>query len=145
MRTIFALVIALGLAGCSSTPAELEAKSTPLVQTYPDNYQEIYRRVSTTAKRCFATNMGAYASMAVDSELYSELGYGELTLSLIDMGIRNYYPSVRIEKQSAGSKLTVRSGNTPASERYKSLVLSWAGGDQNCREGVLSSVPSWLW
>jgi hypothetical protein len=132
VRAIFAFVIALALAGCSSTPAELEAKSTPLVQTYPDNYQEIYRRVSTTAKRCFAGNMGAYASFAVDSELYSELGYGELTLSLIDTGIRNYYLSVRVEKQPAGSKLTVRSGNTLASERYKSLVLSWAGGDQNC-------------
>jgi hypothetical protein len=48
------------------------------------------------------------------------------------MGTRNYYLSVRVEKQPAGSKLTVRSGNTLASERYKSLVLGWAGGDQNC-------------
>ena len=127
---VVALVAALG--GCSTTPADLEAKAVPTIQTYSENYQEIYRRVSTTAKRCFAGNVGAYASFAVDSELYSELGYGELTLSLISMGTRNYYLSVRVEKQPAGSKLTARSGNTLANERYKSLVLGWAGGDQNC-------------
>ncbi|MBR1362910.1 hypothetical protein [Bradyrhizobium ottawaense] len=125
-------VCALSLGACSSTPADLEAKTAPVVQTYSENYQEIYRRVSTTAKRCFAGNVGAYASFAVDSELYSELGYGETTLSLINLGTRNYYLSVRIEKQPAGSKLTVRSGNTLASERYKTLILGWAGGDQNC-------------
>lgn len=103
-----------------------------MIQTYSENYQEIYRRVSTTAKRCFAGNVGAYASFAVDSELYSELGYGELTLSLINMGTRNYYMSARVDKQPTGSKLTVRSGNTLASERYKTLMLAWAGGDQNC-------------
>lgn len=125
-------VCALSVAACSSTPADLEAKAPPIVQTYSENYQEIYRRVSTTAKRCFAANVGAYASFAVDSELYSELGYGELTLSLINLGTRNYYLSVRVDKQPKGSKLTVRSGNTLASERYKTLILGWAGGDQNC-------------
>jgi hypothetical protein len=118
--------------GCSSTPADLEAKTTPVTQNYPENYQEIYRRVAGTAKRCFTTSMGAYASMAVDSEIYSELGYGEISLSLINMGTRNYYLMVRVEKQLPGSRLTVRSGNTLASERYKDLVLRWAGGDQNC-------------
>jgi hypothetical protein len=129
---VAAFAAALLLCACSSTPAELESKTTPTVQTYSENYQEIYRRVSTTAKRCFTVNMGAYASMAVDSDLYSELGYGETTLSLINMGVRNYYLSVRIEKDHAGSKLTVRSGNSLGSERWKGLVLAWAKGDQNC-------------
>lgn len=70
--------------------------------------------------------------MAVDSDLYSELGYGEVTLSLINLGVRNYYLSVRVEKIATGSKLIARSGNTLASERYKGLVMAWANGDQNC-------------
>jgi hypothetical protein len=126
------IAAALVLSGCSTTPADLETKSIPVVQTYSENYQEIYRRVSTTAKRCLAANVGAYASFAVDSELYSDLGYGEMTLSLINMGTRNYYLSARVDKQPAGSRMTVRSGNTLAAERYASLVMSWAGGDQSC-------------
>ncbi|WP_368860672.1 lipoprotein [Bradyrhizobium sp. Arg816] len=43
MKYIFALGAALLLAGCSSTPADLEAKAAPIVQTYSENYQEIYR------------------------------------------------------------------------------------------------------
>jgi hypothetical protein len=74
----------------------------------------------------------AYASFAVDSGLYPDLGYGELTLSLINMGTRNYHLSVRVDKQPTGSRLTIRSGNTLAAERYTSLVLGWASGDQNC-------------
>lgn len=55
------------------------------------------------------------------------LGYCELTLSLIDLGTRTYYLSARVDKQSTRSKLTVRSGSTPADERYKTLILTWAG------------------
>jgi hypothetical protein len=70
--------------------------------------------------------------MAVDADLYSELGYGDVTVSLIDMGVRNYYLSVHIEKQPAGSKLTARSGNTLAANRYIERVEAWANGDDTC-------------
>ncbi len=131
MRIII-IALALACAGCSSTPADLESKSTPTIQNYTENYQEIYRRVSTTAKRCFAGNVGAMASIAVDTELYPDLGYGEVSLSLINYGTRNYYLTVKAMKQSSGSMLIIRSGNTLAADRYRTLVLGWAGGDQDC-------------
>jgi hypothetical protein len=118
--------------GCSTTPADLEAITTPTTQTYSENYQEIYRRVSGTAKRCLAGNMSAYASMAVDSELYSELGYGEVQLSLINIGVRNYYVAARIEKTPTGSKMTVRSGNTIDNSVHLNRFLAWASGSQDC-------------
>ncbi|WP_412773988.1 hypothetical protein [Nitrobacter sp.] len=129
---IAALCAALLLAGCSTTPADLEAKATPVVQTYPDNYQEIYRRVSTTAKRCFARNTGPYSSYAVDADLYPDLGYGEVTLSLVNTITRNYYLSVRIEKQPKGSRLTMRTGNTLATNTYIDRIEAWASGDDTC-------------
>ena len=127
------VLIASIVSGCSSTPADLQAKSAPIERTYVENYQEIYRRVSTTAKRCYAGNVSAYASFAVDSELYSDLGYGELTLSLINLGTRNYYLSVRVEKLPKGSKLIAKSGNTLAADRYIERALAWASGtDETC-------------
>ncbi len=121
------------LGACSTTPADLEAKTEPMVQNYSENYQEIYRRVSTTAKRCIAGNISAYASMAIDAELYSDLGYGEITASLINIGIRNYFWSAKIEKAERGSsRLTARSGNTLASETAKQSIIRWANGDANC-------------
>jgi hypothetical protein len=129
---IAALCAALLLAGCSSTPADLEAKTTPIIQTYPDNYQEIYRRISTTAKRCVSAITGSHSAYAVDADLYSELGYGEITASLISYGARNYYWSARVERAGTGAKLTVRSANSLASERTAQTILNWANGDQNC-------------
>jgi hypothetical protein len=129
MRAWFGVVAAIALAGCSTTPVPAEK---PTVQTYAENYQEIYQRVSTTAKRCFASKAGVYASGTADAKLFTELGYAEVTLAVGGRGTDNYFLSIRIENQPTGSKITMISDNTQASQRYRELVLTWATGDQNC-------------
>lgn len=119
-------------AACSSTPAELEAKSAPISQAFKENYQEIYRRIAGTARRCMAGNIGAQASMAVDTELFPDLGYGEITVSLINWGVRNYYLSARIEKTPTGSLVTAKAGNALAAERLAQSAIRWAAGEQDC-------------
>lgn len=122
------------LTSCSSTSSDLERKtqSTAKTATFAENYQEIYRRVSTTARNCNSGNINAYASFDVDAQLYNELGYGEVTFSLSNLGTRNYYWKAKIEKQGAGSKVTVHAGNTLNARQLSSNVLRWAGGDEGC-------------
>lgn len=133
MKAFLAVIPAsILLAACSSTPSDLESKAAPVVQTYTENYQEIFRRVSTTAKRCYSANMGAYASTTADTQLYPDLGYGEISVSLINMGTRNYYMTAKIEKNGTGAKMTVQSGNTLAAPRYIEYALKWAGGATDC-------------
>ena len=126
------VAVALTLCGCSTTPAQLEEKAAPTVQPFAENYQEIYRRVSGPARRCVAANLNAYASMAVDADLFPDLGYGQITISLINLGVRNYYASAKIEKQAKGSQITVRTGNTLAANNMAQNILRWASGDENC-------------
>jgi hypothetical protein len=126
----FGVLAAISLVGCASKPPEEANK--PIVQTYAEDYQTLFQRVSTTAKRCFASKAGLYQSGAVDADLYSEIGYGLLTLTVNGRGGDNYFLSVRIEKQPTGSKLTMLSDNLAASQRYRELVSGWANGDQNC-------------
>jgi len=126
----FVVLAAITLVGCASTPPEEAIK--PTVQTYAEDYQALFQRLSTTAKRCFASKAGLYRSGAVDANLFTEIGYGQLTLTVDGRGSDNYYVSVRIEKQPSGSKLTMISDNMAASQRYRELVLVWANGDQNC-------------
>lgn len=121
------------LIGCSSTPAELEGKATPIVQTYPENYQEIYRRVSTAAKQCVTQSMSVYSHMRISSELYSDLGYGEISASSQSaLGSSAVYWSARIDREGKTSKLTLRSPNTVTPEQSSEPVLRWAKGDTNC-------------
>ena len=126
----FVVLAAITLVGCASKPPEEAVK--PTVQTYAEDYQGLFQRISTTAKRCFASKVGLYRSGAVDANLFTEIGYGQLTLTVDGRGNENYYVSVRIEKQPSGSKLTMISDNMAASQRYRELVLVWANGDQNC-------------
>ena len=126
----FGVLAAITLVGCASKPPEEATK--PIVQTYAEDYQGLFQRVSTTAKRCFASKAGLYQSGAIDADLYSDIGYGQLTLTMNAHGHDNYYVSVRIEKQPTGSKLTMISDNMGASQRYRELVSGWANGDQNC-------------
>jgi hypothetical protein len=126
----FGVLAAITLVGCASKPPETANK--PIVQTYAEDYQALFQRVSTTAKRCFASKAGLYRSGAVGADLYSEIGYGQLTLTVDGTGNGNFYVSVRIEKQPTGSKLTMISDNMDLSQRYRELVSGWANGDQNC-------------
>lgn len=120
------------VAACSSTPGDLEQSTPPMVREYPENYQEIYRRVSMPATRCWSSSLNAYATLEVDRELYSDLGFGEVSLSLRNMGTRNYYVSARVEAVGDSSRLTVHSGNTLASASHALQLIRWADGDDTC-------------
>lgn len=133
MRRLLAAAILLALTGCSSTPEALEGSSSAAHNSkkYSENYQAVFRRLSNTAKRCHTT-VGA-AAFTVDAELYGDLGYGEVTMSLVStLYPRNYYWKAKIEREGSGSKLTVTSGNTLAKGRYISDVIRWADGDTKC-------------
>ena len=120
--------------GCSTTPQDLEAKgaATAVTKAYAENYQAVYRRISQTATRCRTANAGPYASFNVDAELYSDLGFGEVTSSLINWGVRNYYWKAKVEKTAAGSTVTVHSGNTLFNAKARDQILRWADGDTAC-------------
>ncbi|TWD58088.1 hypothetical protein FB480_101843 [Agrobacterium vitis] len=124
----------LALSSCSSSPEALEKSPDAVRQekTYSANYQEVYRRLVGTARRCAGVGNGMYTSFQVDSDLFSELGYGEVAFSLQDMGARNYYWKAKIQKEGNGSKLSVVSGNTLAKNRTLRDVVRWADGDSNC-------------
>ncbi|NSX96159.1 hypothetical protein [Agrobacterium vitis] len=127
------LVAMLSLSACSSSPDALDKSANAVRQekTYADNYQEVYRRLANTARRCMSAT-GSYTSFQVDADIYSELGYAELAYSLQSLGSRNYYWKAKIEKSGTGSKIGVISGNTLAQGRTLRDVIRWADGDPKC-------------
>jgi len=134
MRRVAIGLTLSALVGCSSTPEALE-KSTSAVRqekTYDDNYQEVYRRLVHTARLCSGGSSGKYTSFELDTDLYSELGYGEVSLSLQNFGSRNYYWKAKIERAGSGSRLSVVSGNTLAQGAALKSVMRWADGGVGC-------------
>lgn len=133
MREIGIAALALVLAGCSTSSGDLEASKSAArsEKNYSENYQAVYRRLADTARRCQST--AGTAAFTVDAQLYNELGFGEITLSLVSaLYPRNYYWKAKVEKAGSGSRLSVVSGNTLAQERTLADVIRWASGDQKC-------------
>ena len=91
----FGVLATITLVGCASKPPEEAIK--PTFQRYAEDYQGLFQRISTIAKRCFASKASLYRSGALDADLFTELGYGQLTLTVEGRGTGNYYVSVRIE------------------------------------------------
>lgn len=127
-----AAALALAASSCSPSTQELSASTSAETFTFSDNYQEIYRRLSTSAKKCAHGNVGASSSFEVDAELYNELGYGEVTFSVLNLGVRNYYWSAKIEKAPTGTKVTYNVGNTLNPAGYRSEVVRWLSGNTSC-------------
>ncbi len=135
MKQFKCLAVCLLLAGCSTTTQDLETKTSTTVSTfsYPDNYQLIFKRVSDEAKRCGTGNLLlSQASLQVDAQLYNELGYGEVSQSMINVGVRNFYWKAKIERAGAGSKMTIYSGNTINNGAAIKRVSAWADGNHGC-------------
>jgi hypothetical protein len=121
------------LAGCSTSSQALEdSKSAARTEkNFSENYQEVFRRLTDTAKRCQST-AGA-AAFTVDAQLYNELGYGEISMSMVSaLYPRNYYWKAKVAKTGSGSKVSVVSGNTLAQSSMANLVIRWAEGGTNC-------------
>jgi hypothetical protein len=130
---VFGLILIL-LAGCSTTTKDLRDDKNTITKTfeYEEDYQEIYRKILESGKRCNEAVLSKSASVNFDGKLFTELGYGELTYSITNYGFKNYYALIRIEKVETGSRMTVTSGNTADNTARIELVRIWAGGEYRC-------------
>lgn len=121
------------LVGCSTNPSDLQSKTEPFTKIYPENYQEIFRRISSQAKICTASVTGfTTAAASVDSQLYPDLGYGEISISMDNWSVKNYYWTAKIEKDGQGSRVIMNAGNSLAAGDYLRRAQAWAGGSTNC-------------
>jgi hypothetical protein len=133
MRKLISVALLVALVGCSTSSDSLESSKSAVrsEKTYAANYQEVFRRISNTAKRCQQT--AGTAAFNVDAQLYNELGFGEITLSLVSaLYPRNYYWKAKVEKAGEGSKVSIVSGNTLGQGATLRQVERWAGGDTSC-------------
>lgn len=120
------------LSGCSLTPQTLEATSDTASQNYADDYREIYRRLTGTARRCLERRDAPAFSVEVEADLHEELGFGivRFVAGIVKL---NYFVSTKIEKMGPGSRVSVKANNPMISERLSKMVFRWAGGDQECQ------------
>lgn len=100
LKTILSpLLAAAALAGCMSTPQELKDAPTTTNKSFVvgANYQEVYRNIAEF-ERCGMDSLSVWSTMYFDTELYSELGYGELAYRINNTGSVDFQWVVRVTK-----------------------------------------------
>lgn len=88
MKNIYILILILSLAGCAAvTPTMLResatAKGNVLSVTVDENYQSVYRMIVEKARMDFPPGAILGGGFKVDSDLYGELGLGEINVTFI--------------------------------------------------------------
>lgn len=134
MKKLFATFLVV-LGACTTTLEELESNPSTLTKTvqFQQNYQTVYRNLATTARRCQTVILTAGAAMEIDSELYSDLGFGEVANRLSNWGTNTYYWRAKIERTGPNSsRMTGWSGSTVNNSVALERIFAWASGDQNC-------------
>lgn len=128
-KVIFTILAAVSLMACSTTTADLRSSGSTEVLEIPANYQEVYRRVNGTVGCTDGAWAGAFASFQVDRQLYTELGYGEISLRLSNVGVNNYYMTSKITRINAGTtQFEITTGNSLASDRDRQSIIDAATG-----------------
>lgn len=83
MKTMFVILIALSSVACA--PATIEGLRKDHANSYTfevgENYQPIYRKILSTARKCYQTGM-ITAQMVVQGDLYHDIKSGNVTVAL---------------------------------------------------------------
>jgi hypothetical protein len=120
----------LPLGGCLSTSVqELSQSGTRYEFNIKGNYQEVYRKILTNAKKCFSANSLILSTpiIGVEAQLYPELGFGEI--NDVTYSLTNFYRwSARIERSNDDAKIIVFS----KFEQLATKTNEWARGSSTC-------------
>lgn len=128
------------LAGCALSTQSLESESSAASQNFPDNYEVIYQRLSTTGERCYPRgndggNAGNRLAGSIESqgEIHRESGFADFRLVTSSLGVKtNYFLLARIEKVGSGSRVTTKVSNPITGPGLSKIIFRWANGDPTC-------------
>ena len=132
MRLLLLFLFSI-VGGCAPTSKEsLETVSSARVLAYKDNYQEIFRRVSNSAKRCYEGDfIIVHGRINVNAQLYNELAYGEVHKYMEHALFPAHYFTAKIEKDENGTRVTIKA-NKNLEQAYEGKIDGWARGSTGC-------------
>lgn len=127
MRLGLPTAVVLAVSACASQ-AQMDAQPVQRVTKFDQNYQQVYANLNKGARNCFAIGSG----FSVDGQLYSELGYGEVTAAG-STGLSSM-PLVyaKVAKDDKGASLQSKSLMKANKQGILNWVDYWARGGIKC-------------
>jgi len=134
---IIAPILLATLGACEiQSQASFDAAPFTAQERIERNYQSVYADVVRGSRLCWGSGplvTAAPAALAVDAQLYPELGYGEV-YHYASGTVFLPYVLVRVERSGSGALIKTKTG--PAAQAktlYSDKALRWAQGNVSCR------------
>lgn len=133
MKILTLITACIALAGCAASSVDgLKQSAAPQEFTTASNYQEVYRNIAANARACWSGGflLSPQAQRIVDADLYAELGKGEVTMWMSNLGT-SVYAHALIERR-APAETHVSVWNHPNWGQVVPAMETWASGQRTC-------------
>lgn len=129
------LLLSFVLSGCAAgNVKELKREAYKKYEFQENlNYQQVYKNIATATRSCWESGFlfSPSAQNIVDADLYSELGKGEITIRMANLGSRVYAHTEIVKRDHTNSQVTVwiyfRTWTSMARK-----IRGWASGKDDC-------------
>lgn len=135
MKRFMMLGAILAVATACTTQQELDQAPVQRSFTLSENYQVVYARLNKAMRAC------AFVPL-IDAQLYSELGYAEITGQLAE-GMPSDYAKISRNGQGATVELrSIRKAIIPdVREKSVAWLEYWSRGGTVCQQAVGYGIP----
>lgn len=123
--------LVLMLTGCApSTVIELREQSTPVAFASEKPYQRLFKDLNAEMHRCIFGG-AMMATTIIDSQLYPDLGEGEIAVRYNNMGDKSVFLYIEILDQQNETQVTA----------YPTTFGRWDDAGERVKEFVLEDIP----
>lgn len=127
------ILLAFLLAGCVSAES-YSARDYDASFDVPVNWQAAYAGIYNSARNCYDGGAIIISTNSVDGQLYSELGYGEVTVRASGLSPMTH-ASYRIERTGSGAVVRVKGPQAAPNAdvgQTAAWAKHWATGGTGC-------------
>lgn len=119
------------LAGCApSSIIELRQQSEPVEFSANQPYQRVSKNIKNELERCISAGF-LFASTTVNSQIYSDLGEAEISVTNYNMGDQSVFLDIQIAGDAESAQVQARSAN----------LGIWRNSAQKIRNFVIYNKP----
>ncbi|MDQ7776929.1 MAG: hypothetical protein Q4615_14185 [Paracoccus aminovorans] len=127
MRFGYFIPILLAVSACTNQ-AQMDAQPVQRVTKFGQNYQQVYANLNKGTRNCFAIGGG----FTVDGQLYSELGYGEVTAAGSTGLSSAPLLYAKVSRDGSGAALQSKSLMKANKQGVLNWIDYWARGGIKC-------------
>lgn len=135
MKKLLLITLLFMLVACVSKQDIMTSEHSKTVYVN-ENYQSVFKKIREQMEKCLETGIVlplSPVSHEIDAQLYSDLGYGEISYYQKNLS-KIYYHFIKVQRKGEGADITINTAGRPKSINDKDIQMyaRWISGSNKC-------------